>query len=172
MAVKALSYIGVNSDKFEDWSEYSQKYLGMQQMDRGKEILSFRMDDQKQRLTITGDKGDGLGFLGWEVDSKEDLQTFANKLEENKIVVNHGKTSFADKSLLINGRNLTNIGVFRKYIECFVENHSAINKDLMIMARQLEPSENGLPIQIYAFSNDKRWQNFEYIEPFMFIFYL
>ena len=97
MAVKALSYIGVNSDKFEDWSEYSQKYLGMQQMDRGKEILSFRMDDQKQRLTITGDKGDGLGFLGWEVDSKEDLQTFANKLEENKIAVNHGKTSFADK---------------------------------------------------------------------------
>ena len=97
MAVKALSYIGVNSDKFEDWSEYSQKYLGMQQMDRGKEILSFRMDDQKQRLTITGDKGDGLGFLGWEVESKEDLQTFANKLEENKIVVNHGKTSFADK---------------------------------------------------------------------------
>ena len=71
--------------------------------------------------------------------------------------------SFADKSLLINGRNLTNIGVFRKYIECFVENHSAINKDLMIMARQLEPGENGLPIQIYAFSNDKRWQNFEYI---------
>ena len=54
MAVKALSYIGVNSDKFEDWAEYSQKYLGMQQMDRGKEILSFRMDDQKQRLTITG----------------------------------------------------------------------------------------------------------------------
>ena len=97
MAVIALSYIGVNSDKFEDWSDYSQKYLGMQQMDRGKEILSFRMDDQKQRLTITGDKGDGLGFLGWEVESKEDLQTFANKLEENKIVVNHGKTSFADK---------------------------------------------------------------------------
>ena len=78
-------------------------------------------------------------------------------------IIDYNKTSFADKSLLINGRNLTNIGVFRKYIECFVENHSAINKDLMIMARQLEPGENGLPIQIYAFSNDKRWQNFEYI---------
>ena len=51
MAVKALSYIGVNSDKFEDWSEYSQKYLGMQQIDRGKEILSIRMDNLKQRLT-------------------------------------------------------------------------------------------------------------------------
>ena len=68
-----------------------------------------------------------------------------------------------DKSLLINGRNLTNIGVFRKYIESYIEKHSAINKDLMIMVRQLQPGENGLPIEIYAFSNDKRWQNYEYI---------
>ncbi|MFL2622319.1 MAG: mechanosensitive ion channel family protein [Flavobacteriaceae bacterium] len=94
--------------------------------------------------------------------SKIDLikKYIENKSEE---ITDYNKTSFADKSLLINGRNLTNIGVFRKYIECFVENHSAINKDLMIMARQLELGENGLPIQIYAFSNDKRWQNFEYI---------
>jgi miniconductance mechanosensitive channel len=94
--------------------------------------------------------------------SKIDLikKYIENKSEE---IIDYNKTSFADKSLLINGRNLTNIGVFRKYIECFVENHSAINKDLMIMVRQLEPGENGLPIQIYAFSNDKRWQNFEYI---------
>ena len=94
--------------------------------------------------------------------SKIDLikKYIEDKYEE---IIDHNKTSFSDKSLLINGRNLTNIGVFRKYIECFVENHSAINKDLMIMARQLEPGENGLPIQIYAFSNDKRWQNFEYI---------
>tara|TARA_Y100000766_G_scaffold236831_1_gene212720 strand:- start:13 stop:861 length:849 start_codon:yes stop_codon:yes gene_type:complete len=55
------------------------------------------MDDQKQRLTITGDKGDGLGFLGWEVDEKEDLLFFASKLEKNKIEVHQGKTSFADK---------------------------------------------------------------------------
>jgi hypothetical protein len=97
MAIKALSYIGVNSDKFEDWSDYSQKSLGMQQVDRGKDILSFRMDDQKQRLTITGDTGDGLGFMGWEVDEKKDLLFFASKLEENKIQVHQGKSSFADK---------------------------------------------------------------------------
>ena len=80
MAIKALSYIGVNSEKFEDWSDYTQKSLGMQQVDRGKDILSFRMDDQKQRLTITGDTGDGLGFMGWEVDEKEDLLFFWSNL--------------------------------------------------------------------------------------------
>ena len=42
MAITALSYIGVNSDKFEDWSDYSQKKLGMQLVDRGKDILSAR----------------------------------------------------------------------------------------------------------------------------------
>ena len=52
MAVKALSYIGVNSDKLEDWSDYSEKCLGMQRVDRGKGALSFRMDDHKQRLSL------------------------------------------------------------------------------------------------------------------------
>lgn len=68
-----------------------------------------------------------------------------------------------DKSLLINGRNLTNIGLFRKFVETYVERHSAINKEMMIMTRQLAPSTQGVPIEIYAFSKDKRWQNYEYI---------
>ena len=55
MAINALSYIGVNSSKLKDWAEYSQKYLGMQLVDRGNGNLSFRMDDQKQRLTVTKD---------------------------------------------------------------------------------------------------------------------
>jgi len=68
-----------------------------------------------------------------------------------------------DKSLLLNGRNLTNLGVFRKYIEEYLKHHSAINKDMMIMARQLAPTSQGIPLEIYAFSSDKRWENYEYI---------
>ena len=68
-----------------------------------------------------------------------------------------------DKSILINGRNLTNIGVFRKYIDSYLQNHSGINENMMIMARQLAPTSQGLPIEIYAFSSDKRWENYEYI---------
>ena len=48
-------------------------------------------------------------------------------------------------------------------METFIEQHSAINKDMMIMVRQLQPSAHGLPIEIYAFSSDKRWANYEYI---------
>ncbi|WP_372936384.1 mechanosensitive ion channel family protein [Seonamhaeicola sp.] len=81
---------------------------------------------------------------------QKDIETFNT---ENNI----------DKSLLLNGRNLTNIGVFRKYVQEYIENHSAINKDMTIMVRQLAPTTQGLPIEIYAFSSDKRWVNYEYI---------
>ncbi|BAO55304.1 mechanosensitive ion channel family protein [Nonlabens marinus] len=68
-----------------------------------------------------------------------------------------------DKSVLINGRNLTNIGVFRKYLQEYVQGHSAINKEMTIMIRQLPPTSQGMPLEIYAFSSDKRWANYEYI---------
>lgn len=75
----------------------------------------------------------------------------------------HNTEKNINKEIAINGRNLTNLGVFRKYIETYVGNHSAINQDMMIMARQLAPTTQGIPIEIYAFSSDKRWQNYEYI---------
>ena len=68
-----------------------------------------------------------------------------------------------DKDLLLNGRNLTNIGVFRKYLQTYIETHSAINKDMTIMVRQLDPTIHGVPLEVYAFSSDKAWQNYEYI---------
>ena len=61
------------------------------------------------------------------------------------------------------GRNLTNIGVFRKYIQTYLEKHSALNQDMTLMTRQLAPTAQGIPIEIYTFSADKRWQNYEYI---------
>ncbi|MCA0931908.1 mechanosensitive ion channel family protein [Lutimonas saemankumensis] len=97
-----------------------------------------------------------------------------NDLKKIEIIADYIKTRSADiddfnsknkvdKSVLINGRNLTNIGLFRKFVESYVERHSAINKEMMIMTRQLAPTTQGVPIEIYAFSKDKRWQNYEYI---------
>ena len=102
MAINALSYIGVNSDKIEDWSDYSEKCLGMQKVDRGKDTLSFRMDDHKQRLAITGDTGDSLAFVGWEVEKKEDLEFYAKKLEANNVPVSLGNASYSDKRFVEN----------------------------------------------------------------------
>jgi miniconductance mechanosensitive channel len=67
----------------------------------------------------------------------------------------------ADKSMLLNGRNMTNLGVFRTYIEVYLKAHPMTNDDLTMMCRQLEPTSQGIPIQIYAFSKDKEWTKYE-----------
>ncbi|WP_299433182.1 mechanosensitive ion channel domain-containing protein [uncultured Maribacter sp.] len=89
------------------------------------------------------------------------LAPYLSSKEED--IKNYNQQNKIDKSVLINGRNLTNIGVFRKYVDLYLNNHSGINKEMMIMARQLAPTSQGLPIEIYAFSSDKRWENYEYI---------
>lgn len=68
-----------------------------------------------------------------------------------------------DKKFIINGRNQTNLGVFRKYANEYVAQHPAINKDLMVMVRHLAPTPQGLPLEVYCFSKDKRWENYEHI---------
>lgn len=66
-----------------------------------------------------------------------------------------------DRSNPVNGRALTNIGVFRAYISNYLQNHSGINQNMTLMVRQLAPTENGLPIEIYVFTNDVRWDVYE-----------
>ena len=101
---------------------------------------------------------------------KEDIEKFkkielvSDYLETKSHEINkHNSDLNVDKSVLINGRNLTNFGVFRKYLQTYIENHSAINKDMTFMVRQLEPTPQGIPMEIYAFSKDQRWVNYEYI---------
>lgn len=94
----------------------------------------------------------------------KDIQLISSYLESRqKDISNFNTEKNIDKSVLINGRNMTNLGVFRKYMQTYVENHSGINKDMTIMVRQLEPTPHGLPLEIYCFSSDKRWENYEYI---------
>ena len=60
-----------------------------------------------------------------------------------------------------NGRRLTNIGTFRAYLMAFLRQHPLINQEMTLLVRQLEPTARGLPIQIYVFSSDKRWIEYE-----------
>lgn len=69
---------------------------------------------------------------------------------------------------LVNGRRLTNLGTFRAYLEAYLNNHKMINKDLTFLIRHLQPTEKGLPIEIYIFSSEKRWVNYEGIQADIF----
>ncbi|WP_047414581.1 mechanosensitive ion channel family protein [Cellulophaga sp. Hel_I_12] len=92
------------------------------------------------------------------------IQLIASYLNTRSEQINkYNEQHEINKEVTINGRNLTNIGVFRKYIETYLENHSAINKKMTLMTRQLSPTPQGIPLEIYAFSADKRWENYEYV---------
>ena len=69
---------------------------------------------------------------------------------------------------LLNGRALTNIGTYRKYISSYLENNSNINKGMTFLVRQLSPNSNGLPLEIYVFSNNTDWIKYEQIQSDIF----
>jgi miniconductance mechanosensitive channel len=71
-------------------------------------------------------------------------------------------------SSLVNGRNLTNIGTFRNYIAAYLRNHPKIHRDMTFIIRHLQPTPTGLPIEIYVFSNDQEWGNYENIQADIF----
>lgn len=73
-----------------------------------------------------------------------------------------------EQSESINGRRMTNLGVFRAYLEAYLHNHPKIHKQMTFLIRQLAPGETGIPIEIYVFANDTNWNNYEAIQADIF----
>ena len=71
-------------------------------------------------------------------------------------------------NVALNSRQLTNIGTFREYVKAYLRNHAKVNHDMTFLIRQLQPKENGLPLEIYVFSNDNKWVNYENIQADIF----
>ncbi len=134
------------SDSFRNWR-------GMMESD-GRRI--------KRSIKI---KQDSVRFMNdADLEGLKKIQLISAYIETRKNDIERFNASNnVDKSVPINGRNLTNIGLFRKYIESYLMNHPAINKNMTLMVRQLEPTGQGWPIELYTFSADKRWENYEHI---------
>ena len=92
----------------------------------------------------------------------EYIETKKSELEE------FNKTIKADNASLANGRRMTNVGTFRAYVKAYLLNHPMISKEMTFLVRQLKPTEYGLPIEIYVFSKDKVWANYEAIQADIF----
>jgi len=73
-----------------------------------------------------------------------------------------------DDSALVNGRRLTNLGTFRAYVVAYLKHHPKIHQGMTFLVRQLQPGPDGLPIEIYVFSNDQAWANYEDIQADIF----
>lgn len=88
--------------------------------------------------------------------------------QKEKELVEYNTKYNIDNSIVVNGRRLTNLGTFRKYVEAYLKNHPKIHNEMTFLVRHLEPDDKGIPIQIYVFSNDQRWANYESIQADIF----
>ncbi len=97
------------------------------------------------------------------------IQYLSEYIENKKQELDEYNTARGvDDSVLVNGRRMTNLGTFRAYISAYLRNHPKVHQNMTFLVRHLEPTPQGLPVQIYVFSNDQVWANYEAIQADIF----
>jgi miniconductance mechanosensitive channel len=110
-------------------------------------------------------KVSSIKFLNDEKLTKlKEIERISSYITQRKEdIEKDNKDKGVNKKLLLNGRNMTNIGLFRRYALAYLKDHPQISQDLTVMVRQLAPSPEGVPLEIYVFVIDKVWISYEKI---------
>lgn len=139
------------TDSFKNWR-------GMQESG-GRRISRTLLIDQQS-----------IGFLTDK--EKEHLQSFRllrTYLREKQEEIDSWNSELReDGKAPVNTRRITNIGTFRAYISCYLKNHPGIHQDMIQMVRQMAPTPDGLPLQVYAFTATTAWVEYEGIQSDIF----
>jgi len=149
--ITTIPTYGLVSDAFKNWRGMSES--GGRRIKRALHIdmssIKFCTDEMLERFNK-------FDFI---------KNYIAGKQEE---IIEYNREHETDTSQLINGRRQTNIGVFRAYTIAYLKNHPKIHQNMTFLVRHLEPTQHGLPVQIYVFSNDQAWANYEAIQADIF----
>jgi len=139
------------SDSFKNWRGMSDS--GGRRIKR-----SINIDTTSVRFCddATIEKFRKIQFLQDYIDAK--LKELKEYNQEHGI----------DDSVLVNGRRMTNVGTFRAYLVAYLKEHPQIHGDMTFLVRQLQPGPTGLPIEVYVFSKDQVWANYESIQSDIF----
>lgn len=111
-----------------------------------------------------------VGFLDKaQIEKFSKYQLLADYIaKKEKEIADFNKSLNLDDSIVTNGRRMTNLGTFRVYLENYLHNHPKIHQDMTFLVRHLQPTEQGIPLEIYVFSNDQAWANYEAIQADIF----
>ncbi|MCV2484954.1 mechanosensitive ion channel family protein [Flavobacterium sp. SH_e] len=144
--ITTIPTYALSSDSFQNWR-------GMQKSE-GRRI--------KRHILI---KSSTIRFLNDEdLHQLKKVQLITSYIDSRQAEIDkYNDLRGIDKTLSLNGRNMTNLGLFRKYIIQYLTDHPGLNKNMHIICRQLQSTAHGVPLEIYVFSSDKRWANYEYI---------
>ncbi|HPJ46708.1 MAG TPA: mechanosensitive ion channel [Tenuifilaceae bacterium] len=93
---------------------------------------------------------------------KDYIEQRSKEIEEFNVKMGY------DTTMPVNGRRMTNLGIFRRYLEFYLKNNPKINQGATLMVRQLQPTEQGIPIEIYCFSTEKAWVIYEGVQADIF----
>ncbi|MEY8759551.1 mechanosensitive ion channel family protein [Chryseobacterium tongliaoense] len=103
-----------------------------------------------------------------EIERLKEINLISDYLEQKVLEIKKEKESLEHNDKTINGRQLTNIGVFRYYAQKYIENDPDVDKKGVVMVRQLDITPQGLPLEVYCFANDSKWERFEQIQADIF----
>ncbi|MBB1268449.1 mechanosensitive ion channel family protein [Shewanella sp. SR44-3] len=138
------------SDAFKNWRGMSES--GGRRIKRSVNIdvnsIKFLTDDERIRL-----------------GKVNHLKEYLPKIFSE---INEANASVSDIDMPVNGRRLTNVGTFRAYLQQYLNHHEKVHKGMTLMVRQLAPTTEGLPIELYIFTNDVRWTYYETIQADIF----
>lgn len=139
------------SDTFQNWR-------GMEESGgrRIKRSININTDSIKFCTTEMLDRFRKIQIIKEYIENKE------SELKE------YNAKNSIDSSVVVNGRRQTNIGIFRAYLKTYLRKHPAINQEMTFLVRQLQPTELGLPIEIYVFSKVQSWSEYEDIQSDIF----
>jgi len=97
-----------------------------------------------------------------EIQNLRSIHLLKSFIDERQEEINtYNKTHAVDQSNLVNGRRMTNIGLFRAYVTKYAQQNKNIHKEFTLMVRQMPPTENGLPLELYMFTNSTVWEEYE-----------
>jgi miniconductance mechanosensitive channel len=141
------------SSSFKNWRGMSES--GGRRIKRAIQIdvntIRFCNDELLEKLH-------GIALLRDYLDTKQrDIEEYNRSLEVE-----------GDAPFQLNGRKQTNIGIFRAYVAAYLRSNPVLTQDMTFLVRQLQPTEKGLPLEIYVFCTDQRWANYEAIQSDIF----
>lgn len=132
------------SDSFQNWR-------GMQSS--GGRRIKRSLLVKQSRIRFISDE---------ELPRFKKIQGISDYIDERQAIIQaHNRRIGADRSIPVNGRNITNFGLFRRYVDWYLQNHPGIHKGMLMMVRQLAPTEHGMPLELYAFTNTIKWVEYE-----------
>lgn len=139
------------SDSFKNWQAMTKSGGRRIKRSLSLDINSIHFLDKKQ------------------IDDLEKAHLLAPYIKNKESEINDFNATLGNESQVpLNQRAMTNIGTFRAYVEAYLKNHPNVHKQMTIMVRQLAPTSDGLPIEIYAFTNTTVWVQYEAIQSDIF----